>query len=209
MAGFDLTTEVPDKRDRYKPVDCKDQDTSYAKWIVEAWEYLLDAHSRNIHDPENAIVTEKLWFGHFPSVMRIHVTTPNVMRALRKHDPGAAKPYNFGLSPILIKPPQKCTLVASFSKHPEEWLGGDYIETNSMKVVKLGQEFLGKKLQPQTLSNIVWRHFLHPEYKSLSPDGEECSAYTHGLLQRRPIVASKHFKFLGKEIERKAREVKT
>jgi hypothetical protein len=27
----------------------------------------------------------------------------------------------------------------------------------------------------QTLSNIIWRHFLHPEDKSLSPNGEFCN----------------------------------
>jgi hypothetical protein len=28
---------VPDKRPRYKSADCKDQDTDYARWIMEAW----------------------------------------------------------------------------------------------------------------------------------------------------------------------------
>src|SRR5437868_209329 len=35
---------VPDKRPRYKPVDCKDQETDYPRWIVEAWERLLVDH---------------------------------------------------------------------------------------------------------------------------------------------------------------------
>jgi len=53
---------------------------------------------------------------------------------------------------------------------------------------------------------VVWRHFLHPEAKSLGPDGKECSFYTRGLLQRRPIKAMLPFRFIGKEIERKAQE---
>lgn len=103
---------VPDERKRYKPKNCKDTENSYAHWMVEAWDQLLVDHFRNIDDPENALVGKSLWFGRFPAVMRIRVTTPNVMRALRKRDPGAAKPYNFAISPILIKPPQDCTLVA-------------------------------------------------------------------------------------------------
>ena len=79
---------VPDKRKpkRYKPTDCKDQDTDYPRWVVEAWEYLLNSHLQNVTDPENVIVKHKLWFGNFPAVMRIRVTTANVMRALRKRD---------------------------------------------------------------------------------------------------------------------------
>jgi hypothetical protein len=100
---------VPEKRKRYTPKNCKDQKTNYPRWIVEAWERLLDDYFRNINDPANALVTHELWFGNFPAVMRIRVTTPNVMAALRKHDPGAAKPYNFALSPILVQAPLGCT----------------------------------------------------------------------------------------------------
>ena len=72
--------------------------------------------------------------------------------------------------------------------------------------VKLFGDYGGRKLQPQTLSGILWRHYLHPEDKSLSPDGECCGPYTSGLLLRRPIKAMLPFRFIGKEIERKAQE---
>jgi hypothetical protein len=127
--------------------------------------------------------------------MRVRVTTPNVMRALRKRDPGAAKPYNFALSPILIEPDPDCTLIAPFTKHPEEWLTQDYTEINSGDTINLFGEYRGKKLLPQTLSAILWRHYQHPEDKSLSPDGERCQAYTRGLLLRRPIQAMEPFIF--------------
>jgi hypothetical protein len=60
------------------------------------------------------------------AVMRIRVTTPNVLKALRKRDPGAAKPYNFALSPILTQARPDVTLVAPFSKHPNDWLTRAY-----------------------------------------------------------------------------------
>jgi len=53
---------------------------------------------------------------------------------------------------------------------------------------------------------VVWRHFLHPEAKSLSPTGEPCESYTTGLLRWRPIRAAFPFVFIGKEIERRAQE---
>jgi hypothetical protein len=72
--------------------------------------------------------------------------------------------------------------------------------------VKLGSEYQGKTLTPQTLSNAIWRHFLHPEDKSLSPDGEFCNAYTRGLLLRRPVEAITPLIPIGKEIERRSQE---
>jgi hypothetical protein len=139
-------------------------------------------------------------------MMRVRVTTPNVLAALRKQDRGAAKPYNFALSPILIDPPPECTLVCPFTKNPDEWLTRDYTETNTGSTFKLFEVYKGKKLQPQTLSTIVWRHYQHPEDKSLSPDGGPCDSLTSGLLRRRPIQAMIPFNFIGKEVERRAQE---
>jgi len=101
---------VPDKRSRYMPIDCKDQDTTYPRWIVETWERLLSEHSKNERDPANALVSQQLWFDDLPAVMRVRITTPNVLKVLRKRNPEVAKPYNFVLSPILIQPSADCTL---------------------------------------------------------------------------------------------------
>jgi hypothetical protein len=197
---------VPDKRKRYKPVECKDQKTDYSRWIVEAWSQVLDSHFSSIRDPENALVGRDWFLGDLPAVMRIRVTTANVMEALRKRDPGAAKPYNFAISPILVQAPPDCTLIAPFSKHAKDWLTQDFTEVHSGDIVKLGSEYIGRKLQPQRLSGVVWRHYLHPEEKSLGPDGMRCGVFTHGLLRRRPIRAMFPFNFIGKEVERRAQE---
>lgn len=197
---------VPDKRSRYTPDDCKDQETAYPRWIVETWERLLSDHFKNERDPENALVSSQLWFDDLPAVMRVRITTPNVLKILRQRHPEIAKPYNFVLSPILIQPSPECTLVAPASKHPEEWLTREYTEIHTGEKVTLGSEYRGKTVTPQTLSSVIWRHFLHPEDKSLSPDGEFCNAYTRGLLLRRPIEAITPFIPIGKEIERRSQE---
>jgi len=36
--------------------NCLDQETEYARWIVEAWEQLLERRFRFDIDPENALV---------------------------------------------------------------------------------------------------------------------------------------------------------
>jgi hypothetical protein len=97
-------------------------------------------------------------------------------------------------------------LVAPASKHPEEWLTREYTEIHSGEAVKLGSEYNGKTLTSQTLASVIWRHFLHPEDKSLSPNGELCNAYTRGLLLRRPVSAIKPLIPIGKEIERRSQE---
>jgi hypothetical protein len=197
---------VPDERKRYKPVDCEDQETNYPRWIVEAWERLLDDHFRIMKDPENALVRSELWFGNLPAMMRIRVTTPNVLKALRRRDPDAAKPYNFALSPILTQARQNVTLVAPFSKHPEDWLTRDYTEIHTGDLVRFFGEYQGEKLLPQTLSGVLWRHYLHPEEKSLGPGGEHCDGWTRGLLGRRLLQALIPFNLIGKEVERRAQE---
>ena len=200
------TVYVADKRKRYKPVHCKDQKTDYPRWIAETWEKLLEDHFMSLRAPDNAMVAGKLWFADLPAIMRVCVTTPNVMAALRKRDPGAAKPYNFAQSPILVDAPPNFTLVAPSGKHPEKWLGRDYTEIHSGRTFKLYSNYRGKQLKPQRLSGVIWRHFLHREAKSLGPDGKPCDFRTSGLLQRRPIKAMLPFRFIGKEIERKAQE---
>ena len=139
-------------------------------------------------------------------MMRVRVTTPNVLKALRKRDPGAAKPYNFAHSPILLEEVPDCTLIAPASKRLNEWLTRDYTEIHTGDVVKLGSKYRDKSLIPQTISHTIWKHFLHPEDKSLGPDGEPCNEYTCGMLRRRPVVAMLPFNYIGKEMERSAQE---
>lgn len=157
-------------------------------------------------DPENAVVAQELWFGNLPAMMRIRVTTPNVLRALRKREPGAAKPYNFALSPILAQARQNVSLVATFSKHPKDWIARDYTEIHTGDLVHLLGEYRGEKLLPLTLSGVLLRHYLHPEEKSLGPSYEHGDGSTKGLLRRRPLKAIIPFNLIGKEVERRAQE---
>jgi hypothetical protein len=138
--------------------------------------------------------------------MRIRVTTPNVMQALRRRDPGSAKPYNFALSPILAQAPPQCTLIAPFSKNSKDWLSQAYTEIHTGESVSLGTGYRGIKLLSQTLASVLWRHYLHAEDKSLAPDGSASDAWTRGLLKRRPLIAEPTFQYIGKEVERRAQE---
>jgi hypothetical protein len=163
-------------------------------------------HFQNLENTENSSVLRALRFDNLPAMMRVRVTTPNVLKALRKRDPGAAKPYNFAHSPILLETFPDCTLIAPASKRSNEWLTRDYIEIHTGDLVKLGIKYRDKMLTPQTISHTIWKHFLHKEDKSLGPDGYPCGEYTRGLLRRRPVVAMLSFEYIGKEVERRAQE---
>src|SRR5260370_41348310 len=61
-------------------------------------------------------------------------------------------------------------------------------------------------MRPETSCHRIWKHFLHPEDKSLGPDGSPCHEYTRGVLLRRPVHAMIPFEYIGKEIERRAQK---
>jgi hypothetical protein len=54
---------------------------------------------------------------------------------------------------------------------------------------------------PQTFEMVFGQYHRHPEFKSLGPDEEPCTANTYGLLKRYPIKASE-IHLIGKETER-------
>ena len=123
--------------------------------------------SIGLKNPDSALAANDLWFRKLPAIMRIRVTIPNVLRAARKRDRGVAKPYNFAVSPMLVDPISDCTPVAPSEKRTELWLTREYIEVNSGDLVKLLSNYRGKELVPQTVGEVLWRHYLHPEHKSL------------------------------------------
>jgi len=135
--------------------------------------------------------------------MRVRVTTPNVLKALRKRDPEPPSLTIFAHSPILAQPVPGCTLVAPSSKHPEEWLTRDYTEIHTGRTVKLSEKYDGHTLTPQILSNVLWRHYLHKEINRLPLMGR-CVANTRVVFcSVRPIRALPPFVLIGKEIERR------
>lgn len=56
---------------------------------------------------------------------------------------------------------------------------------------------------PMTLEKVVRSHALHPEAKSLGPDGFPCTGFTRGLLQRARIIAEGPPILIGKETDRR------
>lgn len=76
----------------YRPKEGRDSECEVALWIKEGWEWIVN---RALGLP----CRELDWF-RLPVMRRIAISTPNVMKALRKLDRDKSRPYNFALSPV-------------------------------------------------------------------------------------------------------------
>lgn len=181
----------PDKRERHTPSHFKAK--KYPRWIVEAWERILDLNERHPH-----------WF-KYSAMRRLAITTPNVLRTLRSIDHEAARPYTFVISPVLSL--SNTVLVASFCDKPSLWDDLDYVCVDTGEKGKLRNWVLhveGKlvPLVTQTMGHVIKKYGERPEFKSLGPDGSLCAKNTVGLLRRRPVIAKPIFQLIGKEVDR-------
>ena len=181
----------------HAPVDKLDAEPH---WTFAAWEWLL----------RNALglpSVEPSWFDH-PAMMQITISTPHVLKRLNK----ISRPYNFVLCPLIDRiagypvgvDREHFTLVTPFTKNRAGWLNADYINVYDGKHYSLAFEQTPEldKVIPQTFGYILRLYPLHPESKSLAPDGSACNGNTRGLLQRMHIVAGQ-LRYIGKETDRK------
>lgn len=169
-------------------------------WITEAWEWLLRK--------EFGLRSIKLKWVDLPAMMRMAVTSPNVMRGQR---PEWLSAYNFFLFPLLSELggfPVGCDranfrFITPYESNPKKWNTLEGINLRDERVYKIGvtQDRKQTLVIPETLRIILRQYFSRPEAKSLAPDGKPCGADTHGLLLRSPVVAS-NLVLVGKETDR-------
>jgi hypothetical protein len=181
-------------------------------WVVEAWECIV---RQALNLPERRLG----WF-QIPAMMRIGITTPRVLHALQAKEEdlpyaGRQKPFNFVLSPQILKlgisgfpggiDPGRFTLFAPFMKRPSAWFASEWINLYDGKTFRLVpiSEKTEFDASPQMLEDVIVMYQVHPESKSLSPDGTPCNWHTTGLLQRTPVIAIGQPQFIGKETDRR------
>jgi hypothetical protein len=193
-------------------------------WVIKTWKHLLHEALGRTHRPPT--------FFSLPAMMRFGITTPGVLKVLQKRqlDDGASyrdriKPFNFILSPMINRQvyalgatsdqtrrlgmpttasPDEFTLIAAFNENPLQWYKIPWVNIHNGRWFYLAP--LARKqnfeASPYTIEDIVGLYHIHPESKSLAPDGSACGWYTAGLLQRTSIVAH-GFEYIGKETDRK------
>jgi hypothetical protein len=176
----------------YRPKEGRDQECDVPVWIKQAWQWILE---RALGLPSK----KPDWFD-LPVMRRIAITTPNVMAALRRLNRDQARPYNFALSPVIVNLSDiPVTLLGPFEKNSARWREMPYINIHDGNTHTLKPPTV--PVIVQTFETVFSQYVLHPEYKSIAPDGSPCKADSRGLLGRYPVTASE-FHLIGKETER-------
>ena len=178
----------------YSPVeradnDDEDEGEDVPLWISEAWEWLLRK--------EFGLRSIRLKWIDLPAMMRMAVTSPNVMRGQR---PEWLSAYNFFLFPLLSELggfPVGCDranfrFITPYESNPKKWNTLEGINLRDERSYKIGatQDREQTLVIPETLRIILRQYFSRPEAKSLAPDGQPCGPDTHGLLRRASVIAS-------------------
>ena len=135
-----------------------------------------------------------------PQMMRFSVSTWNVLKMLGMWE--GARPHNFMFMVMTSeahsfdcdvdnKPSKKPMIIVPFSSKQSEWrnLEGFDIHNKDRRGRFRRYRMNDPDFHPLTYAHTMEEYILHPEAKSLSPDGKPCTAQTHGLLQRAHITA--------------------
>jgi len=193
----------------YAPTPEFNADVDAPRWVLEAWDWIM----RSVLDLPRV---EPWWF-QLPAMMRIKITTPEVLKALQTRQArlpyrDRVKPFNFALSPIIDHlggypvgaDPYRFLLLTAFSSDPASWYGRSYVNVYDGKIYRLAPISKRKshEVGAKTIGDFIRQYRLHPEAKSLAPDGKPCSPRTQGLLRRSPVTAA-GFRYIGKETDRR------
>jgi hypothetical protein len=169
-------------------------DAAGRSWMAQIWHRVIcEAEGMPVGPvPE--------WFAQ-PALMRLTASTPRLLapfQRLRGQDAYAKriKPFNFLLSAIVAKQghppdadPRRFHLVAPYTSDPDAWRRLTWFDIHSGQPygLTLNRAAGGRMACVRTIGDIVADYAVHPEPKSLGPDGLPCHRDTVGLLSPRPV----------------------
>jgi hypothetical protein len=191
------------------PIDADDDDRS---WIPNTWETIAREHF-------GLAVSEPEWLGR-PALTRLAVSTPYLWRPFAAEDAplpyrDRIKPFNFLLAAHLAPMgapfganPARFLLVAPYESDPKRWSKLVWTEVHEGREYAITTDPGERTYHPerplvQTYRDALALFRLHPEAKSLRPDGQPCDELHKdcgGLLRRRPALASDAIDNIGKEM---------
>lgn len=174
------------------------------EWVKEAWEWLLRRELGFKSKPPE-------WL-KLPAMMRMAMTSPNVLRTIR---PEWLAPFNFFYFPLLSD--HLGGYPAGFDRSNFKFITPPESNRTKWKTLK-GVNLLDviggrtyqismtpdpsqRKVVPESMQIILRQYLEHPEAKSLGPDGATCLSTTAGLLRRSTILAGEIVP-VGKETDR-------
>jgi hypothetical protein len=181
--------------------DEKSDDEETPQWIVEAWHFLLRKEF-------GIRSTEPSWLD-LPAMMRMVVTTPNVLKNQR---PEWLGPFNFFLFPLLSQlggypsgfDTSNFLFITPYETDRRKWKSLKGINLFDGQRYQIAMSPTGKqdKVIPESFRIILRQYLGKPEVKSLAPDGTPCTGATQGLLLRAKIAAGNLIP-VGKETDRR------
>jgi hypothetical protein len=175
-------------------------------WIHTLWEGILleDALGHSYPWPD--------WLNR-PAIGRITVSNPSMLHLFDGMNRGrpyadCIKPFNFLLTAFVQAfghpegaDPENFHLVAPWSHDPRQWLKMAWTDRYSgrrFRITASGQTGGEGTARVKTYADVLADYRVHPEPKSLGPDGQACGRQTRGLLNRRPVTAA-YITYIGKE----------
>lgn len=184
------------------PADPEDADRD---WIHQLWENLI----RREH---GLPVEEPAWLDR-PALGRITVSKPAVHKVFETYNTGKPypeqiKPFNFMLTAhtqAFAHPPdtdpEHFQLIAPYEPDPRQWAGLEWTNRDHpgprYRTTTTGPP-TEHAVRIKTYRDVLTDYRNHPEAKSLAPNREQSGWHTEGLLQRRPITATRTH-YIGKE----------
>ncbi len=183
-----------------------DPDASDRQWIRAVWEMIV------AEDSLGRICTIPRWSNR-PAITRITVSSPALLRPFasvnrRKSYANQIKPFNFLLTAHVapLGHPHGCDplrfhLITPWEPNPRKWVRmrwTDRYSGKSYRVTTTGVVGGRGVARLKTMGDVIAEYRIHPEPKSLGPDGRPCHEATRGLLQRRPVIAA-YIRYVGKE----------
>jgi hypothetical protein len=177
-------------------------------WWWELWRFLLALEFKQIIDRDSNVLLVAgramnaetaadmdglpSWID-LPAMMKMRISTPHYLEQMK----GKASPFGFVLHPR-TREELKLTLLTPFTKDRASWVSSECVNTHDGASHRLDALTRSAVI---TLGDILCGYLMHPEIKSLGPNGEKCKPYTRGLL-RRIIVQGGLQHCIGKEVSR-------
>jgi hypothetical protein len=168
---------------------------------MEAWDFLLRK--------EFGLTLKKPSWLDLPAMMRMVVTTPNVLKDRR---PEWLGPFNFFLFPLVSKlggypsgfDKSNFLFITPMETDRRKWrtLKGINLFDGQTYQISMSPTARQNKVIPESFRIILRQYLRKPEVKSLAPDGGLCIGTTQGLLRRTEIVARQIIP-VGKETDRR------